>query len=121
MTKFEIGDKVKFLNSIGGGTVTKVADGLVYVQDDTGFDMPMQPGELIRMADQKGVGTVFNQEVAAATPTAFKKAEPYHEPTPLELESENRRLKQQNANLQDQIKQLKSQVLTLQRALARLS
>ena len=55
-SKFEIGDKVKFLNQIGGGVVTKVTDDFVFVQDDTGFDIPVQPEELIRMADQQGAG-----------------------------------------------------------------
>ena len=55
MTKFQIGDKVKFLNSIGGGVVTKITPDFVFVRDDTGFDMPMPPSELIRMADMSGV------------------------------------------------------------------
>ena len=59
-TKFEPGDKVKFLNQVGGGVVTKVTDDFIFVQDDSGFDIPMQPEELIRMADQKGAGKLFN-------------------------------------------------------------
>ena len=70
MTKFQIGDKVKFLNSIGGGVVTKITPDFVFVRDDTGFDMPMPPSELIRMADQKGVAKVFNQDVSGELPTA---------------------------------------------------
>ena len=70
MTKFQIGDKVKFLNSIGGGVVTKITPDFVFVRDDTGFDMPMPPNELIRMADQKGVAKVFNQDVPGEMPTA---------------------------------------------------
>lgn len=119
MTKFEIGDKVKFLNAVGGGIVKKVQDGIVYVEDETGFDMPMQPSELIRMADQQGVGRVFNDEKIG---NAERKAKEEHrEPTQMEIIEENRRLRSQNANLQDQIKQLKSQVLSLQRTIARIS
>ena len=70
MTKFQIGDKVKFLNSIGGGVVTKITPDFVFVRDDTGFDMPMPPSELIRMADQKGVAKVFNQDVPGELSTA---------------------------------------------------
>ena len=62
MTNFEIGDKVKFLNAIGGGVVKKVAGGMVYVEDESGFDMPFAPNELIRMADQGKVGQVFNDD-----------------------------------------------------------
>ena len=51
---------MKFLNQTGGGIVTKVTDDFVFVQDDTGFDIPMQPEELIRMADMQGAGKMFN-------------------------------------------------------------
>ena len=70
MAKFQIGDKVKFLNAVGGGTVTRVTDDFVFVQDDTGFDMPMPPNELIRMADMSGVAKVFNQDVPGQFSTA---------------------------------------------------
>ena len=50
-----------------------------------------------------------------------KAKEEHREPTQYELIEENRRLRSQNANLQDQIKQLKSQVLSLQRTIARIS
>ena len=59
-SKFEIGDKVKFLNQIGGGIVTKITDDFIFVEDDSGFDIPMQPEELIRMADQQGAAKMFN-------------------------------------------------------------
>lgn len=118
-TKFEPGDKVKFLNAVGGGVVKKIAGGVVYVEDETGFDMPMQPSELIRMADQQGVGKAFNDETIGNVEK--KAAQEHREPTPLEILEENRRLRSQNANLQDQVKQLKSQILSLQRTIARIS
>ncbi|MBQ0016802.1 MAG: hypothetical protein KBT04_07455 [Bacteroidales bacterium] len=120
MAKFEIGDKVKFLNAIGGGVVTKIAKDTVYVKDETGFDMPMAPNELIRMADQQGAATVFNQECNTSSKNESKNA-PYREPTTYELEEENRRLRSQNASLQDRVRQLESQVINLQRTLARLA
>ena len=120
MAQFEPGDKVKFLNSVGGGIVKKIQGGMVYVADESGFDMPFAPNELIRMAEQQGVGKVFNDESIGQS--AEQKAKQEHrEPTQLELIEENRRLRSQNANLQDQIKQLKSQILSLQRTIARIS
>ena len=65
MSKFKLGDKVKFLNQVGGGIVTKVTDDFVFVQDDSGFDIPMQPEELIRMADMEGAGKLFNSKMEA--------------------------------------------------------
>ncbi|MBP3762544.1 MAG: hypothetical protein J6I49_01540 [Bacteroidales bacterium] len=123
MTTFKIGDKVKFLNAVGGGVVKRIDGTTVYVEDDTGFDMPMQPSELIRMADQEGKAKAFNDESIGRRPQPV--AEPVETglafPTIDELEAEVRRLKNQNANLTDQIKQLKAQVLSLQRTIARIS
>ena len=129
MAQFEIGDKVKFLNSVGGGIVKKIQGGMVFVEDETGFDMPFAPNELIRMADQGKVGQVFNDETIGQSVEQRAKEERRvvspasltSEPTQYELIEENRKLRSQNANLQDQIKQLKSQVLSLQRTIARIS
>ena len=91
MAQFEIGDKVKFLNSVGGGIVKKIQG-----------------------------GQVFNDEIIGRS-VEQKAKEEHREPTQYELIEENRKLRSQNANLQDQIKQLKSQVLSLQRTIARIS
>ena len=120
MANFEIGDKVKFLNSVGGGIVKKIQGGMVYVEDESGFDMPFAPSELIRQADQQGVGKAFNDEKIGQS-AEQKAKEEHREPTQYELIEENRKLRSQNANLQDQIKQLKSQILSLQRTIARIS
>ena len=120
---------MKFLNSVGGGIVKKIQGGMVFVEDETGFDMPFAPNELIRMADQGKVGQVFNDETIGQSVEQRAKEERRvvspasltSEPTQYELIEENRKLRSQNANLQDQIKQLKSQVLSLQRTIARIS
>ena len=123
MSEFKIGDKVKFLNAIGGGVVKKIQGGMIYVEDETGFDMPFSQAELIRMEDQKGVGKAFNDDSIDRRPEPKPNDDDgrLSFPTIDELEAEVRRLKNQNANLQDQIKQLKAQVLSLQRTIARIS
>ena len=46
--KFKSGDKVRFLNDIGGGIVNKVNDnGIVVVQTNDGFEIPVSSKELI--------------------------------------------------------------------------
>lgn len=46
--KFKSGDKVRFLNDIGGGVVNKVNDnGIVVVQTSDGFEIPVSFKELI--------------------------------------------------------------------------
>jgi len=46
--RFKIGDKVKFLNEMGGGVVTSIVDSkLVKVETDEGFEMPVLSKDLI--------------------------------------------------------------------------
>lgn len=144
MTKFQIGDKVKFLNSIGGGVVTKITNDFIFVRDDTGFDMPMPASELIRMADMSGVGKVFNQDVPGQLPSveeAKRMAEAESKAAAKEAElnrklkekftgspdddnldklrDENKRLRSQVANLQDQVRSLRTRLEQLQNTNAR--
>ena len=116
-TKFELGDKVKFLNQVGGGVVTKITDDFIFVQDDTGFDVPMQPTELIRMADMQGAGKMFNQKVAGGDAIVNKDL-PGATPKPKVIqtpEDEIKALRSQVSNLKDQISKLKRQLENLQR------
>lgn len=144
MAQFQIGDKVKFLNSVGGGVVTKIdGNGYVFVRDDTGFDMPMPPNELIRMADMSGAGKVFNQEVGGTMPpaeTSRTEAEPPRRDKQREnalnrrlqekfgttadddsdkLREENKRLRAQLGNLQNEVKKLRTRLQQIQNQNAR--
>ena len=124
MSKFQIGDKVKFLNQIGGGVVTKVTDDFVFVQDDTGFDIPMDPKEVIRMADMTGAGKMFNDSLDTL-PAATKKLASQLPGTQIRVqvpetpEDEIKRLKSQVASLKDQVARLKQQLSNMQRQNAR--
>ena len=116
MAKFQLGDKVKFLNQTGGGIVTRITEDFVFVQDDTGFDIPMDPKELIRMADMSGAGKMFNEslkDLPSATPQVLKK--PVSIVTPQTPEDEIKALKSQIANLKDQVAKLKHQLASLQK------
>lgn len=47
--KFKSGDKVKFLNDIGGGSVTRTeGDDLVFVMIDDGFEVPVKSSDIIK-------------------------------------------------------------------------
>ena len=112
--KFEIGEKVKFLNQVGGGVVTRITDDFVFVEDETGFDVPMQSTELIKMSDMQGAGKMFNQEVHGNEKIINKDA-PKVEPKALTTpEDEIKALKSQVANLKDQIAKLKQQIKNMQ-------
>ena len=44
----KIGDKVRFLNDVGGGTITAFRQGgIVLVEDEDGFDMPVRQDEVV--------------------------------------------------------------------------
>ncbi|MBR1517864.1 MAG: Smr/MutS family protein [Bacteroidales bacterium] len=138
MTKFQVGDKVKFLNAIGGGVVVRIQNGQVFVQDDTGFDMPMAPNELIRMADMTGAGKVFNQDlnVDVADIEEIKRLAAAESKSKALQEEQNRRLREkftgnsdeqsmdqlsdENRRLRSQVASLKDQVSRLQVQLSRL-
>lgn len=49
----KVGDRVKFLNSTGGGIVTRVLDSrMVHVTDEHGFELPTLISELVRIDPQ---------------------------------------------------------------------
>jgi hypothetical protein len=51
--KINIGDKVKFLNDVGGGIVTKIIDeNNVFVETDDGFEFPFPTKELVKIIDE---------------------------------------------------------------------
>lgn len=52
MAKVKIGDRVRFLNDIGGGIVRNVLrSGLVYVEDESGFEIPVMENEVVVVTD----------------------------------------------------------------------
>ncbi len=66
--KFKIGDKVKFLNDIGGGVITKIiSPTMVEVATEDDFRLPMLASELVfaQSADLKE--SVFNQDFHVET------------------------------------------------------
>lgn len=53
---YKIGDRVKFLNDIGGGLITKiVSKNMVHVENEDGFEIPVLTSEIILEAGQKEV------------------------------------------------------------------
>ena len=46
--KYKIGDKVRFLNDVGGGTVSKIINSnMVHVMDEDGFEIPAMVGDIV--------------------------------------------------------------------------
>lgn len=62
MSEFKVGDRVKFLNRVGGGVITKVVSPLVvHVQED-GFDIPTLTNEIILDHVEDKSGKIFTSE-----------------------------------------------------------
>ncbi len=52
---FKVGDKVKFLNDVGGGIITKISQQLAFIETGDGFEIPSPFSELIKV-DQDRFG-----------------------------------------------------------------
>jgi hypothetical protein len=46
-TDIRPGDKVRFLNDVGGGRVTRIEGTIIYVEDEIGFEVPMPANEIV--------------------------------------------------------------------------
>ncbi len=54
MTTFKTGDKVKFLNDVGGGTIVSFIDkNTAMVSTGDGFDIPVLLKELLKIEERK--------------------------------------------------------------------
>ncbi|WP_163711219.1 Smr/MutS family protein [Mangrovibacterium lignilyticum] len=54
---YQVGDRVKFMNSVGGGIITKiVGKNMVHVENEDGFEIPVMTTEIIMdEIDQEGI------------------------------------------------------------------
>jgi hypothetical protein len=52
---FFLGEQVAFLNQKGGGVITKITKDQIWVCDETGFEIPFPPNELIKIKQPNGV------------------------------------------------------------------
>ncbi len=53
MSQIKIGDKIRFLNDVGGGKVTRIdaKQGLLYVEDEDGFEIPVLERECVAVPE----------------------------------------------------------------------
>ncbi len=80
----KVGDRVKFMNDVGGGLVTKVVSkSLVHVENEDGFEIPTLVSDLVVIADEQYAEKPSVEQFAAqANP---KKPEPVSEPVKEEV------------------------------------
>lgn len=71
--KFKIGDKVKFLNDVGGGVITKIASPtMVYVAIEEGFEYPVSTAEIIPAVQEESGAKAFNVDFEPQTSSNIK-------------------------------------------------
>lgn len=66
--QLQIGDIVRFLNSVGGGKVVKIKDNLAYVADEDGFETPVLLKECVVVRSQSQVAADAKVDMKAAAP-----------------------------------------------------
>ncbi|MCH5220855.1 MAG: DUF2027 domain-containing protein [Muribaculaceae bacterium] len=74
----KVGDTVRYLNSVGGGIVTRISDGIAYVDDD-GFETPVLIRECVVVGSSmentpKSASTNVDNKPYSATPIPPSKA-----------------------------------------------
>ena len=85
--KYKIGDKVKFLNDVGGGVIQKIiSPTMVSVTNQDGFDIPILISELIFAESDESAEKIFNQNF---------NTDDYQEQTVLDDKENNRSIKLQ--------------------------
>lgn len=60
MAKF--GDKVRFLNAVGGGVISRIEGNMAYVTDEDGFDNPVFLRECVVVEEKKKVNRIGNAD-----------------------------------------------------------
>lgn len=84
----KIGDKVRFLNSIGGGTVVRIEGNVAYVTDEDGFETPTLICELVVVAAADSFKPKEAGPVVTMKPEPQKAPEKKKEKSEQELEPE---------------------------------
>ena len=68
--KFKTGDKVKFLNKVGGGYVTQVLDNaMVRIISDGGLEYPVPEKELILIDPKSSIERYFDEDFDVSMPS----------------------------------------------------
>ncbi len=78
MSKIQIGDKVRFLNAVGGGKVTRIdaKNNLVYVEDEDGFDIPILANECVVIPDVNEKTNFPKKDFSSQASTHFVESAP---------------------------------------------
>ncbi|HPI86611.1 MAG TPA: hypothetical protein PLR01_09565, partial [Bacteroidales bacterium] len=69
--RFQLGDRVKFLNSKGGGVITKIiSPSLVNVMIEDGFEIPTITSELVKVDPKGKAESMFDEDFGGSRQSA---------------------------------------------------
>ncbi len=109
----KIGDKVRFLDAQGGGTVTGFnSKGLVMVEDEDGFEIPTLASQCVVVSEEEDQRQAGHAPVHQAPLTRAQMAA-------RQAMSEVDKLKEENRQLKEEIHALKAEMSDLKLALLR--
>lgn len=110
----KVGDKVRFLDSVGGGTVKSIdSRGMVMVEDEDGFEIPALASQCVVIDDEEDQRQAGHAPVHQAPLTKTQKIA-------REALSEVDRLKEENRQLKEQIHALEAEMADLKLTLLKL-
>lgn len=75
----KIGAKVRFLNDVGQGTVTKLlGEGRVMVEDENGFEYPHAIGDLLQVEDAREEALAYERAIPSVLEILQQEISPEH-------------------------------------------
>ena len=66
----KIGDKVRFLNAVGGGVISRIEGNMAYVTDEDGFDNPVFLRECVVVEEKKEKPTAYARRLKIRNPNS---------------------------------------------------
>lgn len=119
--EIKIGDKVRFLDFLGGGTVTGFQKGgLVLVEDEDGFEVPVLQSEVVVVNEPQKSSTPYIQKPKE---TSAPKEQTKLQPTivkPVKEDSDNNNADEEAETLEARVLRLEMTIRKLQRRIERL-
>ena len=111
----KIGDKVRFLDAMGGGKVTGFkGNNLVLVEDEDGFEIPTLISQCVVVTDEGDARAAGHAPVHEAPLSE-------HARLIVETKIENNRLEEENRELKEKIEEMQKEIDKLKLALLKAS
>jgi len=101
--RFQVGDKVKFLNTSGGGIISKIiSPTLVCVMIEDGFEIPTMATELVKVDPKGKAERMFDEDFGGSRQSAVGSRQSSVSNQQLKEITQNSELKTQNSELRTQ-------------------